>query len=242
MNLLLAHEHEVEEGQLVVSGRRARHAREVLRATVGDTLRIGIARQSVGQGQVLEIHDERIVIGALALNPIPKPQLSVILALPRPKALRRLLQTVASFGVAHIDLVNAWRVDKSYWKSPAVEVEAMQEQLWLGCEQGGSAWLPSITTHRFLVPYLEAMEAKTEVTKIVMHPNAGSWLHQRRSARDESAVLAFGPEGGWIGPELESLATAGFLKCSLSEATLRSEIAIAAAFSQWELLSQILDN
>jgi RsmE family RNA methyltransferase len=160
----------------------------------------------------------------------------LIVALPRPKALRRLLQTAACFGVDHIELVNAWRVDKSYWGSPQVAAEAMEEELWLGCEQGRHPWLPTISTQRLLVPFLEGLGSGADELRLLAHPGTERWL-DTGDAGASSCVIAIGPEGGWIEAELASFAEAGFTRFALSESILRSEIAIAATLAQLELLA-----
>lgn len=239
MNLLLAHPSELSSDQgypqIVVEGRRAAHVRQVLRAKAGERIRVGVVRQSIGTAEIVESNEERVVLGALHLEVLgAPPRVRLIVALPRPKALRRLLQTAASFGVQHMDLVNAWRVDKSYWGSPQVAQAAMEEELWLGCEQGRHAWLPTIATQRFLVPFLEAFSAEEEL-RLLAHPGGERWL-QESDAKAETCVIGVGPEGGWIEEELSSFAEAGFESFALSESILRSEIAVAAALAQMELL------
>ena len=245
MNLLLAHESELVPGsdagpserQIVVEGARARHLGQVLRADIGQRIRVGISRTSVGTAEVVELSDSRVVLSSLEMHEIAAPpRTRLILALPRPKALRRLLQTAASFGVDHIDLVNAWRVEKSYWSSPLVEIAAMEKELWLGCEQGRHAWVPTIASHRFLVPYLASLDSESPETRLLAHPGKAPWL-RASDANASSLRLAIGPEGGWIESEVASFADAGFQHFVLSESILRSEIAVAAALAQVERLA-----
>ena len=243
MNLLLAQASELvsekaadARPQIVVVGSRAQHVNQVLKATVGQRIRVGIVRQSIGTAEVMELSDSRLVLGSLQMQALDTPpRVRLIVALPRPKALRRLLQTAASFGVAHIHLVNAWRVEKSYWSSPAIASAALEQELWLGCEQGRHAWVPTITTHRFLVPFLSELGEGPE-RRLLAHPGGESWLGADDGAAT-TCLVAVGPEGGWIEDELASFASAGFSRFTLSESILRSEIAIAATLAQLELLS-----
>lgn len=187
---------------------------------------------------MLSSTDDELVLGNVQLEPAKhQPELRLVIALPRPKALKRLLQTAASFRVAHIDLVNAWRVSKSYWDSPAVEQGALEHQLWLGCEQGRHVWLPSIRTHRLLMPFLRALGAEESPTpRLVAHPDSALWLRDVDRST-EAATIAIGPEGGWIDKELATLEEHGFQKVSVSKSILRSEIALAATLAQWEMSS-----
>ncbi len=243
MNLLLAHASELVSDepagaaqQIVVAGERAEHLSKVLRATVGQRIRVGIVCQSIGTAEVMEVRDAKVVLGSLQMQALGKPpRVRLIIALPRPKALRRLLQTAACFGVSQIDLVNAWRVEKSYWSSPAMEVEAMQQELWLGCEQGRHAWLPTIATHRFLMPFLSEL-GEGEQRRLLAHPGGQRWL-RGDDLKAAACLIAVGPEGGWIEDELSSFGDAGFDRFTLSESILRSEIAVAATLAQLELLA-----
>jgi 16S rRNA (uracil1498-N3)-methyltransferase len=240
VNLLLAHASELRssdgETEIVVEGERALHLHKVLRAQVGACLRVGVERDSIGTAEVLEAGEARVVLGKLLMQPMgAAPPVRLVVALPRPKALRRLLQTAACLGVDHIDLVNAWRVEKSYWSSPEIEVATMKEQLWLGCEQGRHVWVPSIACHRFLMPFLAGLSDQSGL-RLLAHPGGQRWL-SAKDAQASPCTLAFGPEGGWIEDELASFADAGFERFTLSESILRSEIAIAAALAQLELLT-----
>ena len=240
MNLLLVRPEERQGERVIVSGRRALHVRDVLKAQPGERIRMGVVRDSIGSAEVLENDGERLILGNLQMqSPGGPPRLRLVIALPRPKALRRLLQTAASFQVEHIDLVNAWRVHKSYWDSPSVEPEALREELWLGCEQGRHVWLPTIAVHRMFRPFIEGLELKApgDGPRMVAHPGSALWLRDIRPGTG-SAVIAIGPEGGWIDKELESFDRAGFQKISVSKAILRSEIALAATLAQWEMLAE----
>jgi hypothetical protein len=58
-------------------------------------------------------------------RPRPLP-LTVVLALPRPKMLRRILRALAEVGVKELHLINSYRVEKSYWQSPLLAPTALR--------------------------------------------------------------------------------------------------------------------
>ena len=70
--------------------------------------------------------------------------LALLLALPRPKMLKRVLQSVTSLGVKQLYLLNSYRVEKSYWGSPLLQADKLQEQLLLGLEQACDTILPQV--------------------------------------------------------------------------------------------------
>ena len=185
---------------------------------------------------MLSCDGDALSLGDLQMVPAgPAPSLRLIIALPRPKALRRLLQTAASFQVAHIDIVNAWRVQKSYWDSPSVLPEALENELVLGCEQGRHVWLPTISCHRLFLPFVTAFASEGQ--RLVAHPGGTHWLRDVDVSGQEATTIAIGPEGGWIEKELASLQQSGFQQVAISKSILRSEIALAATLAQWELLT-----
>lgn len=229
MNLLLLLEEDfITPHRTRLAGRRLAHAREVLGAKPGDALRVGRLGGPMGEGRILRLDEEALELEvSLDQNPPPKLPLTVLLALPRPKALDRCLQSAASLGVARIVLLNAWRVEKAYWASPKLEAAHLREQLILGLEQSRDTILPELHLARLLVPFLEKdlPDLARGTRKLLAHPGAAAPCPR---GLEGPAMLALGPEGGWIAPELESFAAAGFEPVSMGPRVLRTETAIAA--------------
>jgi RsmE family RNA methyltransferase len=123
--------------------------------------------------------------------------LTLILALPRPKVLRRVLRSVSSLGVKRIILLNCFRVEKSFWQSPFLDAEAMKEQLFLGLEQARDTVLPEVLLRTLFKPFVEdeAPALIKGTLPLVAHPHATAPCprHLKRAV-----TLAIGPEGGLI--------------------------------------------
>src|SRR5262245_52995242 len=146
MNLILLEEADFTESNRVrLQGRRLRHIQEVHRAVPGDELRVGAINGKLGRGRI-ERYDNNALEMEVTLDtqpPAPLP-LRLILALPRPKVLNRTIAAAVSMGIREIDIINSWRVDKSYWKSPRVSQDNFRLQAILGLEQAGDTVLPVI--------------------------------------------------------------------------------------------------
>src|SRR6266498_5143028 len=110
----------------------------------------------MGDAEVLAATPDEVVLRpALDQDPPPPSPVSLLLALPRPKILRRVLQAAASMGVKRIVLLGSWRVEKSYFSSPALAPDAIRAELLLGLEQGRDTMLPEVTVRRFFKPFVE---------------------------------------------------------------------------------------
>lgn len=230
MNLILLTDEDFDAGTSVVRlhGRRLHHVRTVHRAQVGERLRVGVVDGAVGSGLITALGDDELTM-AVTLDAAPPPPLPVtlLLALPRPKALKRLLQGVTAMGVKRIVLVNSWRVEKSFWDSPLLDPIALREQLLLGLEQGRDTTLPEVMLRRRFKPFVEdEVPALAQGTRpLVAHPVAAAACPY---GLRERVTLAVGPEGGFIPYEIDLLRAHGFEPVSLGPRPLRLEQAVAA--------------
>ncbi|WP_434696116.1 16S rRNA (uracil(1498)-N(3))-methyltransferase [Pseudomonas sp. Z1-14] len=233
MNLLLLEEADfIEPDRVILSDRRLTHMLEVHRSAVGDSLRVGRIGGLMGTAQVLRLEAREAELQVTLDQPPPaKLPLTLVLALPRPKMLRRVFQTVATMGVPRVVLVNSYRVEKSFWQTPFLEPEAIREQLILGLEQARDSVLPEIIIEKRFKPFVEdRLPAIVEGTLgLVGHP--GNHPPCPR-ALTEPVTLAIGPEGGWIPYEIDLLGKAGLQPVQLGERILRVETAVTALLAR----------
>lgn len=230
MNLLLLEPEDlVAPGRAQLGGRRCVHVQEIHRAEVGDTLKVGRLDGRIGLARVVRTDREMLDLDLGELDQLPpaKLPLTLVLALPRPKVLNRVLASATSLGVARIVLLNAWRVEKAYWRSPRLDADNLRQQRLLGLEQAGDTVLPELVLARLFRPFVEqALPVLAAGTRcLVAHPGAGTPCPRSLA---EPVTLAIGPEGGWIDPEVESLCGAGFTPVEIGPRILRTETALAA--------------
>lgn len=227
MNLLLLHDEDFgPDGAVRIAGRRLLHAREVLRAGEGDALRVGRLGGRVGLGRVLRLgHDELALEVELTEPPPQRPGIDVLVAMPRPKALRRILPALASMGVDRIALVNAARVEKSYFDSRVfAQANALLEE---GLEQARDTILPELMVRERFRPFVEDELDKLfpPSQRLLAHPGSGATIPPRHGR----ALMAIGPDGGWVPFEVELLGRHGFVPFSLGPRPLRVEVAVPYA-------------
>ena len=233
MNLLLLEEADfIAADRVVLRDRRFTHMQEIHRVAVGDTVRVGRLGGLMGQAVVLRLEGHEAELSVEFNQPPPtKLPLTLILALPRPKMLRRVFQTVATMGVGKLILVNSYRVEKSFWQTPFLEPAAIREQLILGLEQARDTVLPEVIIEKRFKPFVEdRLPTIVEGTLgLVGHP--GNHPSCPRGL-DEPVTLAIGPEGGWIPYEVELLGKSGLSPVQLGERILRVETAVTALLAR----------
>ena len=227
MNLILLFDDDfIARGRVRLTGRRLRHVATVHRAAAGAELTVGMAGGRVGRGRVVRLDAQALEMDvALDGEPPPPLPLTLVLALPRPKVLNRVVAGATSLGVKRLFLVNAWRVEKSYWKSP--RLDHLRDQAILGLEQAKDTVLPSIELRRFFLPFVEdELPSIARGTRaLVAHPGAAAACPR---AVGGPVTLAIGPEGGFIAEEIASLERIGFEAVSVGARVLRVETAVAA--------------
>lgn len=233
MNLLLLEAEDfIGEDRVSLTGRRLVHMREVHRAQVGDRLRVGYLGGLIGEGHIDALSDTHAELRVAFDHPPPaKLPLTLVLALPRPKMLRRVFQTVATLGVPKLILINSYRVEKSFWQTPFLTPEAIREQLVLGLEQARDTVLPDVLIEKRFKPFVEdRLGTLTQGTQgLIAHP--GPYPACPRAV-DGPVTLAIGPEGGWIPYEVELLQLAGLAPVQMGERILRVETAVTALLSR----------
>lgn len=234
MNLILLFNDDFKNGMERVSlrGRRLQHVREVHRASVGDRLCVGLLDGLIGTGTVTRIDDEALEMYInLDRDPPPPLNATLILALPRPIVLKRILLSASSMGVKRIILLHTRRVEKSYWNSPALSEESIREQLILGLEQARDTILPQVLLRPKFKPFVEdELTGIIEGTlPVVAHPEASEPCPRNVGC---PVTLAIGPEGGFIPYEIEMLEACGFKQVSIGERVLRVETAVPVLLSR----------
>ena len=237
MNLILIERGEVRDsGAVRLDDHRARHLREVLRVEVGQTVRIGVVDGATGKGRVTSIDALAVELDCHFDEFRPAtPRVDLILAVPRPKVLKRLWAPLAALGVGKVALVNAARVERDYFDSHAVRAEHIRPRLLEGLAQARDTRVPEIRVERRLKVFVEdALETWADGAKRILlatdAPRALLGVARRIDER-RRVVIAIGPEGGWTPYERDLFARHGFVTAGLGPRILRTDTATVAALA-----------
>jgi 16S rRNA (uracil1498-N3)-methyltransferase len=233
LNLILLEPDDVQEGVARIADRRAEHIREILSSDPDDTIRVGMVNGATGTAVV-----ERMGAGEVVLRceftdaPPPPPAVDLLLALPRPRVMKRLWAQLAAIGVGQIILTNARKVERSYFDSHVVDAETYRPLLIEGLQQAQATWLPEVSIHRrFKVLVEDDLGAIMGHSRVLLaaHPEATQRIAPVVRARAGNGVLlAVGSEGGWTEYELDLLQAHGFQAITMGPRTLRTDTACIA--------------
>jgi len=169
--------------------------------------------------------------------------------------MKRLWPQLATLGAKSIHLLNAAKVEKTYFASHVTEPEIFNPLLIDGLMQSGATALPCVHVHPRLNDFfngtLPALLADENILPLIAHPGPATPLGRARSpsapqhpasgALGERALplLAIGPDGGWTPDELARFFDAGFKPFSLGERPLRTDTACVALLATLHYLQSI---
>jgi 16S rRNA (uracil1498-N3)-methyltransferase len=212
-------------GQAVLTGDEARHCSRVLRAKVGDTIRVFDGRGTEWVACITAIGRDAVTVTVgepLMTGSTPSLQLTLAVALPKGERQKWLVEKLTELGTARlVPLVTE--------RGVAEATDAARERLKRGvieaCKQCGRTFLMEIAAPATLQELAAGYPA---AVRVVAHPG-GTSLAELRSMSSGHAtpeiVAAVGPEGGFTEEEVEQAVAAGFQLVSLGAHILRIETA-----------------
>ena len=245
MNIILIDPTEVSaSGTVSLQDRRLRHIRKVLRSKIGDSIRIGLLNGLMGDAFIIELNRDRAVLKINAQTPPPaKKAIDLVLAMPRPIMLKRILAQATSLGISRIYLINANRVEKSFFKASLLEEENLTNCLRLGLEQARDTQLPELSVYPRFRPFAEDILptiANSCPIRLVAHPDTRLHLHEAApDIAGKRVLLAIGPEGGWVDFEIDKFHEQGLIPFSMGPRILRMDTAVPALLAQIDLLANL---
>ncbi|MCD4675214.1 MAG: 16S rRNA (uracil(1498)-N(3))-methyltransferase [Desulfobacula sp.] len=233
MNLVLFENKDfIDQSHVMIKGRRFKHLTSVNKVMENDRMVCGLLNGKVGTGLITKISNNFLEMKICLDYDPPEPlPLTLVLALPRPKMLKRIIESVTSLGVKKIYLVNSWRVEKSFWQSPLLCEDNLRKYMVLGLEQGRDTVLPKIYQKRFFTRFVKeelARIAKNSLC-ITAHPKTKKICP---SGENKKITLVIGPEGGFIDIEVETLEKQGFSSYHIGQRILKVETAVTYLISR----------
>ncbi len=237
MNLIILQSKEVDaEGQAILSDERGKHIRKVLKAEPGQQIRIGLLNGPLGSGTVESVDSSKVVLRCTFESKLPlAPGIDLILAMPRPKVLKRLWAQLAALGVGRIVLLRAEKVERFYFDSHVLDPDFYTKLLIEGLQQARCTNLPEVLVKPLFKPFVEdeLENLFSSHLKLLADPSGEKRLDDVFDKTDKRSriVLAIGPEGGWTPYELEHLRDHGFELFGMGNRILRTDTAAIGLIS-----------
>lgn len=230
MNVLLLPSAGIDNGTAVIEDTtQITHIHTVLKAQIGDTLKVGELGGQLGTGRIVSMSKNTVKLDGVCLEtpPPPKRPITVVLALPRPKVLRRLIMDMTAMGVAHIVLMNSYRTDKSYWQSPLLA--RLDDFVLEGLQQGVDTVPPIITLEKRFKPFIEDRLSALPAPIVLAHPYGGQSINTLPTPQ----TIIIGAEGGFIDYEVALIRAQGVEVVSLGARILRTEAVVNGLLGYW---------
>lgn len=226
MNIVLLDPRQTESEIWTISAKRQlEHLRTHVDIQVEDTLKVGIREGQRYLTEIVEVTEHAIQLKPIKEEIVPaKLPVTLIVAMPRPKVLRRLIMDSVTLGVEKIILLHSYRVDKSYWQTPFLQ--QLDQYITLGLEQAGDTIAPKIEIHKRFKPFVEDVLPgliTAECPAYVAHPYVDIKMP---FAIDYPCSIVIGPEGGFIPYEVDLLIKNGCQAVSLGNRIIRTETVI----------------
>lgn len=240
MNLLLLDQSDWNDKHTVtLTDHRFEHCRRILKAKAGDRLTVGLVNHGIGQAEVSGIDKTSITLtpGALEQTPPAPLPLTVIMALPRPQVLKRVVHNIAEFGIKQLHLLHCDKVEKSYWQSRTLAQNALHEQLCAGLMQSKDTLLPAIHLHRHFDRFVDdVLPSITQTAQtFIAHPYTDK--HPPQPSHQARAVI-IGPEGGFTDREMRRFEQQNVIAVSMGARIYRVENAMTLLAGQLSLAAE----
>lgn len=240
MNLLLLSPDEVaDDGTATLRGRRLQHLVDVLDADRDRVLKAGLIDGPLGEATVIERSADAMRLSCrFDSEPPALGDDTLLLAVPRPKVLRRCLEAATALGFGRIVLMRTWCTDKSHLGSRALEAESIRRHLILGLEQGRRTRVPEVSIEALFKPFVEdRLDALLPATgRFVAHPEGAVDITAAEIPRSSPISLAIGPERGFTSYEVQALSDQGFTPLRSGTHPLKVETALPLLYGQLTLL------
>lgn len=236
MNCILFEKSEVNsDSTLSISGTRYLHIQNILKLKINDKIKIGIIEEGLGYGKILKIDNERILISykinKININP---PNINIILAMPRPKVMKRLWEQLAAIGINNIFIICPQKTQKCYFESHVLRNDVYRPLLIKGLQQACDIYIPNVfiepNFNKFIKKYIDLnLTNKSFIADV----NGTSFITDFKNDfnRNNNFTIAIGPEGGWVKDEIKRFCDIKFIPITLGKRILKVDTAVISILS-----------
>ncbi|MFN7812497.1 MAG: RsmE family RNA methyltransferase [Planctomycetia bacterium] len=213
------------EGRAELRGDEARHLARVLRASVGDEVRLFCGDGVEWPARIVRIGRDAIDLEtgpAISDPPRSGPTRTIAVALPKGERQKWLVEKLTELGV---DRLVPLETVRGVAEATAAARARLERSVIEACKQCGRNRLLEIAAPRSVATLVAG--AAPGIRIVVADPRGGP-LAAALVAADPEVIGLVGPEGGFTDEELAAADSAGAVRASLGPHVLRVETAAVA--------------
>lgn len=217
----------------VLSGAKAHHLVKVLRIRPGEQLNVVDCEAATALAEVTDVSTDTVTFRVLKTGVDscePHSQVSLVLALLKNDKLEWIIQKAVELGVHEIVLFSAHNsVSRPDVAGVTRKLERYMKIAAAAAEQCGRSKIPKISFEGKLTEAVRKLSGSPLI--VALHERETTMSLRRVLQHEHGAAVALivGPEGGFSGDELCSIA--GLVTAGMGPRVLRAESAAIAALS-----------
>lgn len=225
---------------LELTDNEAHHALRVLRLAPGDAATVLDGAGHTITCEVAEVSKRtvRLKVKEKTFSPPLPCAITLLQAMPKPKAMDYIVQKATELGVTRIvPLLTERVVSQLDERAAAEKAEKLQPVALEAIKQCGSPWLPKIEPPLLLKKFLERRETFDLSVVASLHPgsqHAHKFIEQFQTTHHRlptTAAAWIGPEGDFTPAEIELILAGGAHPITLGRLVLRSDTAAIYSLS-----------
>ena len=219
---------------LLLTGREARHARQVVRVRRGERVAVldGVGHEFLCNVEDYDRDQVRLRVGETHSHPPPPCRVTLLQAVPKGKIIESIIQKATELGAFRVvPLLSERVVAQLDEKGAAHKTEKLQLVAIEAIKQCGSPWLPQVepplTPNQFLarkeqfeLPLIASLQSGSRSPREYFRA-----FHAQHGRSPESVCVWVGPEGDFTPAETEAIQLHGALPITLGHLVLRTETA-----------------
>jgi 16S rRNA (uracil1498-N3)-methyltransferase len=218
---------------------------------VGQFLRIGFWPSGYGFGKTFVIEITKVT-GDLCVIKVLKElcyeesmSITLIVALPRPQMLKKILESLTCYPVKKLILLGSERVEKSYFKSKVLLKESLENHLKCGSIQSGFSFKSEVLVLEKFWNLFENLNEENEIIRLFTDTTSSVPMFDipefnvADGKASKDIILTVGPESGWSDRECCAFRDHGFSSVSLGISILRVDVAVISSLSQLYALKKV---
>ena len=215
------------------------HVHQVLKSQVGDRLKLVVLNKGTGDGKILELNKNKLIIGDLKLSRGKDRNISIAVGLCRPLMTQRILEHATTMGVDQFLFFHAELSEKSYAEAKVLKPKETEKRLVSGLSQTGVFdTLPSVK----IVNSLKELPFTDFEDVYFLDGGEERFLSIDSKLNEKKILFILGRERGFSENEVSFLKNRSVPGVRISKFTQRVEFAIHGILSQVEWISSYANH